>query len=778
MTIRIDNRDRFDEVLHGRWNLFAGAGFSVCASSVHGILPTGKVLANDLRKEFGVDPACQMLLPQLATVIEAVDSDGLADYLRSRFTVASYDPRYDALTKFDIAALFTTNIDNLLPLVFGRPEGGRPLKNIYADGRSLDSRVASYVPFHGNVLDSRKKFTFATLDLAMARSDDPDAWNFFRDSVQQAPTLYWGYAMADSGTLQSLRPRSVVGETVGEAWVQVYPDAQADTAATVFRSMGFQVILGTTEELLDYVERVSDGLESCEVEVVGDGGNVPSSGAVVLKPLEDFFLGRSAEWSDVYSSELHKIGHFNEVSNRISKPGNTILAGIPGCGKSTLLMQLAALRPFEGVRYYFSMLDYDDAELCIREIGDRRALVCVDNVTRDVEAFNALATRRNITLIAADRDYNIGRARRLFKGLDEGSIINVSSLTPQDIERLWRSIPAKWRTNKRVLPRVDDGFALSVVEFVSANVRRSTLADRLVEAVHQMAHEDGPHAELLLLAAYFGYSRSLLPIDVVIAYFANQYSYVDIYAAVDELGDLVADFWDRDGDVFAIRSELVAQAVLFGVERALLASVLRRFNRNVSQVRVANVREFTSRAYGWRLYNRAFPNAGEGENAYDEVVTKTGDDRVLEQKGLYLAERRNFPDAFRALDGIRGARKGVNWSVEGSFYWVQFRANIDKVDTPDGRVAVLEAMDGLVRCVEGDRRKGFPALRLASAAIMFADVVGESDGDALRYLGLASGFLEEVVDQEPWMTKPPEQLDRVRRAIRRGRRREFGAGAL
>ena len=117
--LTIQNANTLKEALRKPINLFLGAGFSVLGRNAAGkFLPTGNQLRDDLVGAFRRPELKDLPLAKVCTIIEATRTDLLERYLREVFSVASFDPAYSIIPKLKLAAIFTTNIDNLMPLVF------------------------------------------------------------------------------------------------------------------------------------------------------------------------------------------------------------------------------------------------------------------------------------------------------------------------------------------------------------------------------------------------------------------------------------------------------------------------------------------------------------------------------------------------------------------------------------------------------------------------------------------------------------------------------------
>lgn len=763
--MRIENEHSFRAALGSSINLFLGAGFSILAEGKSGQLPVGGALATELRAEFGVDPTSAMGLPQLSTVISAAQYDKFERYLRSRFTVSRFDSRYCALQSIAVTSIFSTNIDNLVQEIY-KNDKTRFLNDIFTHGATPNGRESiDLIQLHGSVNDPSRPLTFTPLDIAAASSSDPDRWSLFRTRLLQTPTLYWGYSMADSGTLQAVRAGSSPSGAAGEAWIQVR-DSSDTASIEYFRAIGLQVIEADTNEMLDYLSEFSKSQPDAVVPASLELENVPLPGNSPPRPIEEYFLGYPVAWSDVYSRQLPQTSHFRPIQDLIASGSGAVISGIPGCGKTTLLMQLATQTSFDGPKLIFDSLAESQAELIKRKLSNKKALIFLDNVASDIRSLEILSKEPNIVVVAADRDYNLGSVSNRLRssGLP---IRAASSLTDADVQKIWQAIPVRIRSRARTDPRMEGDLTSSAIEFVMANVESTDLVSKLVDSIHEMRGERGVHHLILLASCYLHSSRSRLSMDVLVPLLGDLVKdYREIYDAIDHLGELTVDVGRGGQDEFVSRSLLVSEQVMLKIRSSVLREFLEAFHLNVSPLRVFRYDSFRRKGFSWRLFARAFHSAIQGAQLYDSIMLHDDSPQIRQQKALFLAEKRDYSSAFSELDVARSARRRVDWSIENSYYNVLFKANLGRSNfDPEAHRQCVNSLDGLIRCFDSDRRKGMHALVFADCAKAFAVEAGEPELST-GYLRTAQRMLEEIVSTEPWMDRPPVLLRQINRTIR------------
>lgn len=215
---------------------------------------------------------------------------------------------------------------------------------------------------HGSVRHPGREFIFGADELTSAFAEDSDRWHFLTHAVQERPTLFIGYGVEDAGVLQALNPRSIAGRPTKEKWLLVHPGHTSVPKEAFLRAMGFQLIWGTTNELLEHFGIIA---KSHTTDVRQPRKNtrslfpreaVPVLGETPMRPVKEFFLGAPPEWSDIYSQAIHPTSLFTTIKNSVLSGRNVAIVGVPASGKSTLLMQLAALLETPKRKLYLTAL--------------------------------------------------------------------------------------------------------------------------------------------------------------------------------------------------------------------------------------------------------------------------------------------------------------------------------------------------------------------------------------------------------------------------------------
>lgn len=777
--MKIEREHSFREALMSGINLFIGSGFSVLSEDEEGNpLPPGGALAEDLRSAFEVDPKGTQDLPRLTTIIAASRRSELRDYLTQRFSVGSFDPRYKSIAEFNISTIFTTNIDDL-PFRIYQDHPARYINDLDKNGPMIHDRAAvDYIALHGSVRNPDRPYRFGAAEIAAAFGADPDRWRYLRQKLNSRPTLFWGYSLADSGTLEAL---DVQGDMAGrrpDMWVAL-PDDVGDGDSEYFKALGFAVISADTDQMLQFAVEFSAEAAPATADTGRPSASegvltqhlVPDVTQVALRPIDDFFCGAPPDWSDIYSAQLVRTSHFARIVDEALGRGGVIAAGIPASGKSTLLMQVAAHMPYEGHRLILDGPTLAQAELLVRSLDGAKALVCVDNCTADIDAFRTLVETPSLTVVGADRDYNLSMVghRVDFQGSNI-HIHGVTQLNSRDLQSIWDSIPVSLRRDRMTRPsmmarRIEP----SLFEFVQTNVKGPHLAKRLRAALRTLQTDDALKAELLLFVAYVHSCQTAVSLDMLLGYLSPPViDYSELSRLLRDIGDMLQenpdDHVDDEQDHYTTRSVIAGEAIMDAASATELATMLTRFYENLSPIRITDYQVFKRRALKAHLFARAFPlsRIEDGLRIYDAQYAREDTPYILQQKAQYLSRLGKHEDAFEMIE-LAAARARRNWTITNAHAQIMFRANIGRVGVRGAQDMLERAMRILTRCYASDRRKAIHASQYAEFAVDFSRVY--QSPQALDYLQQARSWLKESERREPWIWRVRQLSGEIQRRL-------------
>lgn len=529
-----------------------------------------------------------------------------------------------------------------------------------------------------------------------------------------------------------------------------------------------QIIECDTDAFLAYARMFKSSSPSLVGPDSAMKGNIPKPHDVPQRPISDFFLGAAPAWSDVFSGILYQTRYYKVAQENIFAERNSILTGIPGCGKTTLLMQLAAHVKFQGPKYLEENLTLGRADLLGRQLAGTKALILVDDVANDIEAYVHLSRMSNVTLVGADRDYKLGAAAHLLK---VGTRIDrVTDQTEADLQSIWETIPLRIRRAELATPEVSEGVSPSLVEFIEINLTEKTLHARIEEAILNLTDDAMDIAELLVLCCYVHGCRTPISMDMILGYlgesFINYYEVRDKMVAVGELlHEYTGDLANEPQDYFTARSVMVSEAVVRSAPRKLLRRVLTRLHRNVSPVRIASFQMFRRSAFDHATFARAFDSTDEAAELYDYLISRDSNEYIRQQKALFLADRKNYTAAFAEIDKARSRIRGRSWSIDNSYNKILFLSNVDKYRDPQALEQMERALAGLDHCFTRDKRKGMHALVYANCALQYSRrILTDTAAGLLRH---SMTQLEYVVQHEGWLDRPPHVYKEVKRRLAR-----------
>jgi hypothetical protein len=759
ITIELENT--FRAALAEGINLFLGAGFSLFAmDKKNRPMPLGSQLAQELIGEFNLAELTGLSLPQITTILESEKKDDFYKYLRGRFSVIQFDSNYEALDSLLIKTIFTTNIDNLVYKIFEKSLQNY-INDVTLKGPAFKERNAiDYVPLHGSVVHESGQFIFNSMDIASSFQIDVDRWNYLIDRIQRFPTLFWGYSLEDSGVLQSLKLSSVKGKSHQPKWIMLQNENESNVK--YFRALGFNIIVGNTIELLVYLRDLALDSKPKTVKVSNDTRNlfpsesVPPLGSVPVRPIFDFYLGFAPVWYDIFSGRIHKTSHYFKILESINSKKHTIVLGIPGCGKTTLMMQLASELNYNGHKLVIQSLSKEKASFLLKRLDDEKALIFIDNISDDIEAVELLKNASNVLLVGFERDYNYEVISHLVDQQNTNTL-EVTELSPQDIQQIYSRIPVEIRNNTFVEPQTGPGVVPSILEVIELNINNPNIRERFHKVLNQLYQKSLEMHDLFVMICYVHSCRTPVSFDMAYSYLRKSIiNWTEVYEITDNLGKLIAEYTDNfvdDGqDYFSPRSTVVAEAVISQVPSNDLKRVITTFHREVSSFRIAKYDIFKRRAFDANTMFKAFTDWKEGKEFYEYVISRDSSPYLYQQGALYLAKKKRFTEAFSWIDEAILQSNNKILSIRNSHAIILFRTNIIKDEKdPQVRSTLDESMKILAECYTDDKRKTYHALSYADQALQYSNKF--RDEIARQYLELSKKWLGDEKKKVPWNRK-------------------------
>lgn len=768
--MEIENKNTLIAYLKSGVNLFTGAAFSIMAKDENGVfLPTGGQLLQELHANVGKGPND---LPRYCAVMERTNRQDLHDYLTKRFRVSWFDPCYENINLINIKSIFTTNIDDLIPQIIHK-DSTRYINDQRVNGESLDSKAVNYLPLHGNVDTPEKGYVFTVAEIANTFHDNGRSWQYLMKSIEKCPTIFLGYSINDTSTIQALTSSQTFDNAKKDMWILLYKPTDEDIS--YFKALGFNIIIGSIEEFIKGIigllgsTKKQKNVNKNAVTTLLKANFIPKDDRNQTKrPIEEFLRGMPPLWSDILRNVIYKTSHYREIQDSIFNPHrHTIIVGAPVSGKTTLAMQVGHLIDFDGYKLFLQDLSLNRAEYISKIIGNEKALVIIDNFTDSEKAFLCFTECPNVKLVGIDRTVNFGNVSHKFPP-EKFDIINVTALSDEDIQGVYESLPKEIRKDEILHKKYRRNDVESIYEFVVQNITKESITARYEQFIQHLDKDDFDVAQFLVLCAYMNRCRVPLTMDVAYSFFYDL-GYGDVIKIRKKLDDLlredISDELIENGtEGYRPRSYHIAEAILRFSSRGMLSDVFWNFINEVSKLKVCNYRIFKRWAFDKELMLKAFPKWEDGEEFYKEAFLY--DDKnpfVLQQGALYLSDKRQYGKAFAWIDKAIMMTDNKQFSIRNSHAIILFDSNYE-VDTPDAIMQLNKSMKILQQCFHDDKRRLFHALTYAKQAIRYFKRLPQS-AKSMEYLKQAREWLVSEKEDKPWNYEVKALLGRVDKII-------------
>lgn len=756
--IKIENENMFLESMQQGINLFLGAGFSVEAVGIFQgkkkNLPAGDGLRLEILQEFGRNKNSTMQLPQLCQVISSTQRDKLNSFFRSRFDVVDFNKIYANIERLNIKSIFTTNIDNLIYKIFEDSQKYY-VNDISLHGPSISGASAiDYIALHGSIVHpSASSLDFSPVEIASSFERDKDKWFGFIDRVRSTPTLYWGYSVGDAGVLQALSKGG--GGRSGDranAWVTLLKDD--DEAIEYYSSLGFNIIISNTLDLLKYIgqQKVKKipGASRRLIDKRFSEYMPPVLLNVPVRTINEFYMGAEPIWYDVYMGGLHKTKYFDRSQNSLAGDKNCLLVGGAVTGKTTLLKQLASRVIKEKQSLYINEITKEKAKLLLKDIDAEgiQVIVYIDNAADAWEAIEVLSSSKNINIVAAERDYIFDSVAHRFYGKNF-DIIDVSGLVSTDIQSIINKIPEGLQRSRNQFTDVSlrsefDPTFLDVMN--SVLLRGHMLSDRFIDAMKELRIDSPVRYSLLLICCYMYACRVPLSVDVAISYFRDEGLSIDqIYEHLKFMSSLISRYEgvsaDTKQDHYVPRSRVAAEIIIQRIGSEDLRTMLENFHTRVSTTKIPRYDIFRRGAYDANHTSRAFEKWEDGLRFYEMCESRDKSHSLKQQAALFFSRKRNYSLAFKWIDDAKSIAGSKGASVKNTYAVILFNANYDKPgDDLEVVNSLNESMDALRECYFDDLRKSYHAKVFGDQAVKYYEKFPDST-HSMEYLIQAKDWL-------------------------------------
>lgn len=776
--MEIQNKNTLIHAMKTGINVFVGAGFSLYAYDKYNKkLPAGKDLANELQKSFNVKFSD---LSMISTILQRKSKVEFKSFLTERFTVKDYEPFYENLNYVNVKSYFTTNIDNLVPKIVSASNSKRFINDLLVYGENTDANRINYLPLHGNVDNPEIDYVFDVQSLATTFGSNQRIWSYLSNACEKNPTIFLGYSFSDNSVIQALSSYRTFENAQKEKWILLYKPTEEEIE--YYEALDFSIIQGDIKEFLEFIPTLLgvDNLAEGENEINDDILGIFKSNLVpidnrnqVSRPIIDFFRGQVPIWSDILSNKIYKVSYYKTIQDSIyNKSKQTIVIGAPVSGKTTLAMLPAYNIQFDGLKLMYTGLTLSKVDFILKILGNKKALIFVENFTDNIDAFLKLSHAKNVIVVGVDRSQFYSTVSHMLSS-DLFDIINVTELSDKDIQGVFNSVPIEIKASSITQKRKtnDTQYAAdSIYEFVVRNIKGQNIVDRYKKIIRDLENDDSDLMEFLLLCAYMHKCRVPLSIEVAYSYFSDKYDYQDVLSMENELDDMLSEFegsndlLDSSIEYYYPRTYFIAEAILKYSSSALLRKIMCNVVNNVPKYLIYNFKTFRKFAFDSLLANRAFKDWNEGKNFYQSAYLYDNENPyVLQQGALFLSKKNQYQEAFKWIDRAINSTNDKYFSIRNSHAIILFDANYDLSLDEMVEKQLDKSMEILHKCYTDDSRKIFHAIVYADQAERY--YMKTNCSKTIKYLQQARIWLKEESSNNQWNYELKQRLSNVEKIL-------------
>lgn len=319
--------------------------------------------------------------------------DGLRHLLDTHLLATSVPAWYDAFGRIFWRRIFTTNVDNVIEIVYSRMPDSPALELIVApddDFRERDQflRSIQYVKLHGSLPSDPRHLTFGVIETGTRANAREDWWHHFVRDYMLFPTVFIGSELDEPlfwqalaargvrGNNPELRPRSyLVIPSISPAkrpLLEAYNITHVSAKAEQF--LAWLVAQGTLPSRADVLATVSPDSMEVLAHSTSDRGTqeliegflstfqrVPTNISTGSASARAFLRGAPPTWTDIAihaDAPLQLVRDtqalVEEAFQRAGEHSLIVLLGEGGAGKSTALMRTGVNVALAGHLVFYS----------------------------------------------------------------------------------------------------------------------------------------------------------------------------------------------------------------------------------------------------------------------------------------------------------------------------------------------------------------------------------------------------------------------------------------
>ena len=677
--------------------------------------------------------------------------------MSKRFKVGNYSGEYNVLLDINIDNIYTTNIDNLIYEIFKESKNKYINTTIVEGVPFFQGAAINYSPLHGCVLYPEKGYIFSKTKIASAYTDQKDDWNNLRSVISNKPILFWGWSFEDSDAIEALYSGRMNSNNNDEKWILLYNPEEYEI--DFYTALGFKIIVGSTLELLKWIQR-----HNIKRNVVEDADDekgfylkeysIPQNESQIASyPLVSFFEGDAPRWSYIYSGSLSKTHYYGLVSDYIDKGKDIFVIGIPACGKTTLMMQLLYEYPSNKEKHFLCAPSIQEVNLYLKRLEGKKSILFVDEGFRDYNIVVKLLQQPNVQLVCFDRDYIYeSQAYRIRNITNNFEICDITEINDLDARKIIDSIPSEIRNRETTIFHYDK----TIFSILTKNMRRQRFEVRFGKMVNEFYHQNPIATELFIMICYVHSCGVPVSFDMIFSYLrdiTNDYRKMQQY--ISEIGKIIIQCGDNsfkflnvdfdEQDYYQSRSRYFAELIIRNLPNSIgvLKKVLVTFVKNVPAFKICRFDIFKRNAFSADFAVKAFANVDEGCDYYEKCALIDDTEYIYQQAALYLSKKKKYTLAFKWIERARNFSIFNRFSIDNTHAIIQFNANINVEEDDDGNVEGLleQSLKILQNCYTNDRRKVIHVNTFADLTKQFYDRFGYEK--SAEYISLACEWLEK-----------------------------------
>lgn len=757
--MKIENQQLFLEKLRTGISFFTGAGFSTLPNDKGEILPMAAGLAEELVKKFEID---EIFKDDLSYITEQIPPIELDEFLREKYTVKSYNPLYKCINKIKMHAYVTTNIDNIIRKVVDDGDVYY-LNNIREYGApTYNPNELVYIPLHGDVINKNDTLYFSKFEMTQVTTKNKDLFDSMYIYLCKKPILFIGYSFNDSGVLQVIN--ELLDKGAHDIWVQCLTSDKKNI--TLFKKKGCNIIEGTTEELLAWINSqdiATDTVSSCNLK---DSSLkhylIPNMSKVTSVPNSEYYQMGDTQWYHILADVPYERSAINAIYNDALIIKHIIIVGEHFSGKTTMLMQLA-IKVTETNKIYMDTPTLEEAKFICKKLKDQKLWIFIKNCTGDIEALKLLAQQPHFYIIGTSHDYQFETIKHLIDGCFVYKTTNISELSKNDAQGIFNKIPNSLKQKNFKYKENGQSYdKYSMLEFIGLNVSISFPKTKIRTIFNQTLRNNKKLFEILALTSYLSENYSAISYEIIARYF-NINVYPEAFNLVNETKEYLTrhqyEEMDTFSDYYVLRSKLFSQyarSLLLNEFKHEYALIIEKFIKNIPLYVIVKYHIFSRKAYDSNLFYSLFAY-DKAIDLYTLLYNSSSNCYILQQSALCKMRFRHYKEAFVDIDKALNIAPN-NFSIQNSQAIILFEANKQE-KTEEALKFLKNAMDILKQCYLNDKRKVYHAQKFSEFAIFLNDEYECND-----YIEDAEKWLLEIINnpEENISRKTLELADKIR----------------